>query len=529
MRPNIIIVNPDQMRADAMRHMGNPAAYTPHLDELAREGVSFANASCQNPVCVPSRCSFLTGLYPHTLGHRTMSYLLQPNEENLFSDMKKAGYYTVSSTRGDFMAGQYPAYHRRLIDQYLMVKRTKTKLPMPRNLRGRPGSDTYYSFMNGIIPTLTPFENATNMDDLTVDAALHFLRHRPSDRPFFLFLGLMLPHPPYQIEQKYYDLIDAEKLPSRIKELSKDKPKMEQALRKELGVADWSENRFDDLRRVYLAMCAKVDDQLGRLVSCLQEEEIYDETAILFFSDHGDYTGDYGIVEKAQNCFPECLTRIPLLIKPPKGMPVDSGINQNLVELTDVCATIADIAGITPERQTFSKSLLPTMKDKTASHRDYTTCEGGRLPKEEHCAEYSKEHFSRDDLYAPRQSIQARNNGEHTKAAMIRTEKYKYIHRLQEEDEFYILSEGENDNHIHDPAYADEIARHRAYMLDWYMQTCDLVPKEPDDRFSFEFLENNMASMGIPKAATGVLKLWLKLKGKTAGQFADFMRKKSGH
>ena len=77
MKPNIIVINPDQMRADALHHLGNDASYTPNMDLLAQEGVSFEHAFCQNPVCVPSRCSFMTGLYPHTNGHRTMGYLLR--------------------------------------------------------------------------------------------------------------------------------------------------------------------------------------------------------------------------------------------------------------------------------------------------------------------------------------------------------------------------------------------------------------------------------------------------------------------
>mgnify|MGYP002869916884 CR=1 FL=1 len=89
-RPNIIIFNPDEMRGDALSHLGNPASVTPNLDRFAREdGVSFANAFCQNPVCVPSRCSFFTGLYPHVRGHRTMSYLLRPGEDSLFKELRE--------------------------------------------------------------------------------------------------------------------------------------------------------------------------------------------------------------------------------------------------------------------------------------------------------------------------------------------------------------------------------------------------------------------------------------------------------
>ena len=91
-RPNIIIFNPDEMRWDTMGHMGNPAAVTPFLDRFAEtEAVSFSNAYCQNPVCVPSRCSFFTGLYPHTAGHRTMGHLLRSHETSLLKELKEIG------------------------------------------------------------------------------------------------------------------------------------------------------------------------------------------------------------------------------------------------------------------------------------------------------------------------------------------------------------------------------------------------------------------------------------------------------
>ena len=74
-RPNIVYFVADQMRTDSLHHMGNQASITPNLDAVCEEGVSFRNAYCQNPVCVPSRNSFLSGLYPHTTGHRTMHFL----------------------------------------------------------------------------------------------------------------------------------------------------------------------------------------------------------------------------------------------------------------------------------------------------------------------------------------------------------------------------------------------------------------------------------------------------------------------
>ncbi len=91
---NIIIFNPDQWRGDVLGHMGNPAAYTPNLDQWVQEdAISFSNAYCQNPVCTPSRCSFMTGWYPHTRGHRTMYHMLHPEhgEPNLLQILKRHG------------------------------------------------------------------------------------------------------------------------------------------------------------------------------------------------------------------------------------------------------------------------------------------------------------------------------------------------------------------------------------------------------------------------------------------------------
>lgn len=527
-KPNIIIINPDQMRADAMRHMGNRAAYTPNLDALAAEGISFANAACQNPVCVPSRCSFLTGLYPHTNGHRTMGYMLHPEEQNLFSDMKTGGYHTVSSTRGDFMAGQYPEYHKKWIDEYIIIPKQKEKLAAAPSLRGEADSDTFFSFYNGIIPTDSPDQTAKNMDDATIEGTIRFIQKRPKNKPFFMFAGLMYPHPPYQIERKYYDLIDKSKLPARKRNICFDdhKTAMESGLMEAQRVSDWEEERMNELRTVYLAMCAKIDDQLGQIIQTLKEEQIYDDTVILFFSDHGDYTGDYGIVEKAQNCFPECLVNVPLLIKPQKNIAIDAGINHQLVELTDICATVADLAGIKISRTTFSKSLTATMMDKKRAHREFTSCEGGRLNGENHCMEYHQDTFAADDLYAPRQLLQAKEDGTHGKAAMIRSRDYKYIHRLYEQDEFYVLAEGESVNQIDNAAFQEQIGMMKRQLLDWYMETCDVVPTGLDERFTFEFLKNNMKAMGMPSIVCVLLKVYLKLSGKTVGQFIDGMRRK---
>ena len=111
-RPNIVIINPDQMRADSMFHLGNPAAVTPNLDELAKEGVSFAHAFCQNPVCTPSRCSFMSGWYPHVAGHRTMNHMMHEHEPVLLKRLKEHGYHVWMNQRNDLLPAQNPEYYK---------------------------------------------------------------------------------------------------------------------------------------------------------------------------------------------------------------------------------------------------------------------------------------------------------------------------------------------------------------------------------------------------------------------------------
>lgn len=515
MKPNILIINPDQMRADALRHLGNTAAHTPAIDKLAQEGVSFENAFCQNPVCVPSRCSFMTGLYPHVHGHRTMGYLQQPHEENLFSDFKAAGYRTISSTRGDLMAGQYPKYHKALIDEYIKVHPRRPVLEW-----SAPRDKNDYSFLGGI----TPDSRALDLDDLIVDgAAKSILKNAKRDNPFFMFVGLMLPHPPYQIDKKYYDLIDKDNLPTRIPTITNadGKPLMEQNLRDGLHV---DEDKFDEIRATYLAMCAKIDDMVNILINALKKAGVYDNTAVLFFSDHGDYTGDYGLVEKCQNCFPDCLVNVPLIIKPPKGIPVDPGVTDSLAELTDITATCAELAGIEINRPHFSRSLLHVLKDRKKAHRDFVSCEGGRLPGETQASEF--ENLNENDRYYPRLSIQASEDGSHGKAVMFRTDKFKYIRRLQEKDEFYLLENGESVNLIDNAEYSDKIDFAKKQMLDWFISTCDTVPKQIDSRISLDLMKNGIRAVKLPGSLIGsILGVYLKITKQTPSGFLSRLGK----
>ena len=161
---------------------------------------------------------------------------------------------------------------------------------------------------------------------------------------------------------------------------------------------------------------------------------------MFLFSDHGDFTGDYGLVEKTQNTFEDCLSRVPFVVKPPAWVPVQPRVSEALVELVDFPATVEALTGIEPEHTHFGRSLLPLLAGETDEHRDAVFCEGGRLHGETHCMELeSTSSQVPDGLYWPRVNLQTSEGPEHTKAVMCRTKDYKYVRRLYESDELYDL------------------------------------------------------------------------------------------
>lgn len=486
-RPHILIFNPDEWRGDVLRHVGNPAAVTPNIDRMAAtDGVSFSRAFCQNPVCTPSRCSFMTGWYPHVHGHRTMYHMLRPHEPMLLRTLRENGYFVWWGGKNDVVPGQAG------FDAFCDVKH---QVPQRTGLAGRghfertrggPDDDTYYSFYVGRIDPPEGQAPYRDGDWHHVLGAVEFIRSAPKDRPLCIYLPLGYPHCPYAVEEPWYGMIDRSKMPPRIPARDDpNEPSMLTGIRRRQRMHTWTEERWTELRATYYGMCARVDHQFGLVLGALKEAGLYDETAVFFFSDHGDFVGDYGLVEKNQNTFEDCLSRVPLIVKPPAGAAVKPRVCDALVELIDVPATVEALTGIAPGHTHFGRSLLPLVAGATDEHRDAVFCEGGRLHGERHCMELeSSSSQVPTGFYWPRVNLQQSEGPEHTKAVMCRTRDFKYVRRLYESDEFYDLraDPGEEVNRIDDPALATEVARHKERLLTFFLETGDVVPFDTDER-----------------------------------------------
>jgi len=485
-RPHIVIFNPDQWRGEAIAHMGNPAAVTPNLDRLARtDAVSFRWAFTQNPVCTPSRCSFMTGWYPHVRGHRTMFHMLQPHEPVLLKMLKDAGYFVWWGGKNDLVPGQNG------FDDYCDVKYRPSRPARPvwridrqREWRGEPGSDTFYSFYVGKLDT-EDGEPYRDGDWANIEGAVDFIKNAPVDKPLCIYLPLTYPHPPYAVENPWFSMIDRDKLPPRIPapEGWAGKPSLLKGIWESQKLQTWTEDRWSELRATYYGMCARVDHQFGLVMQALEAAGIYDDTAVFFFADHGDFTGDYGLVEKTQNTFEDVLTRVPFLVKPPASVGVKPGVSDALVELVDFPATVFDLTGIEPDYTHFGRSLLPVVRGETNQHRDAVFCEGGRIHGETHCMELETNQ-DENGLYYPRLHLQWGEGPEHSKAVMCRTKTHKYTRRLYEQDELYDLQADpmELNNVADDPAYAEVLAQMKERMLTFFLETGDVVPHTPDRR-----------------------------------------------
>lgn len=488
-RPNILIFNPDQWRGDVMGHLGNAAAVTPNLDRfVADDAVSFRSAFCQNPVCTPSRCSFMTGWYPHTHGHRTMYHMLRSHEPVLLQRLREEGYFVWWGGKNDLVPGQHGFGH--VADVHFTAE-GQTLDPDPHRLmmehKSPQDDDNYYAMYWGRLDKRPDQEHYYHWDWAVTLAAAEFIRTAPKDRPLVVYLPLQYPHPPYAVEEPYFSMIHRSALPPRAvaPEGWRGKPSLLKGIAERQRLQGWSEERWTELRAVYYGMCARVDEQFGLVLQALRDAGLYDDTAVFFFSDHGDFTGDYGLVEKTQNTFEDCLTRVPLVVKPPRGARVRPRVSDALVELIDVPATIEALAAVEPRHTHFGRSLLPVLAGQADEHRDAVFSEGGRLGDEEHCKEkQSTSSLNPKGLYWPRVGLQQGDGPEHTKAAMCRTRRWKYVRRLYESDELYDLAADpqELDNRIDDPALAGELARLKERMLTWYMETCDTVPHDTDQR-----------------------------------------------
>ncbi len=473
-RPNLVLFMADQLRADAVGCFGNGVARTPHMDALAARGVRFADAWSQHSVCGPSRVSMMTGWYPHVHGHRTLDNLLEPWEPNLLALLRAAGYYVaIAGDRGDVFA---PGVTEASTDFCGYIEKPEPDALIHHFTSPYPEDHRLHRAMyfgsGGA-------EIVVDMDESATRTAEAWLAEgAPTDRPWALWIPLIYPHPPFKVEEPWFSMHDrAAMAPPISPDAAVGKAGFIDAYREIYGWGDLSAADFAEITATYYGMVSRVDDQLGRVLAAIDGIGAADDTVVAVCTDHGEYLGDYGLVEKWPSGLDPSLVRNPFVLAG-AGLPEGLTIDQP-VEMIDLLPTFLELAETEAAHTHFGRSLLPVIDDPTRTHRDFACAEGG---------------FRRGDvdllelgswIYEPKSRLQHEQPDLVGLATVLRTPTHAYVHRRYEGDELYdrVADPDETTNIIDRADAAPVLADLRARLLDWSAETSDVIPWEANPRF----------------------------------------------
>lgn len=380
---NVLLILADQHHAGVLGCAGHPDALTPHLDTLAAGGVRMNRAYCQSGVCVPSRCSLISGQYPRSIGclwneerHHRMDHVLP-----LQGAFRARGYTTAAFGKRHLYQGcdqgwDERASHLRIEspeDNYIDWLDRRGLLeafaadwgtefgcgPETSRLATAPYPRAPLSVRDTALPA-----DAT-MEAWTAQRTIAFLeRQRASGRPFFCAANFYRPHQPYTPLAAWRRRFDASHWGrgrtagegvARPPGYNRQPNGLPTALRSYragtgepwcVGTAHEDERLFRDYLAAYYGLVAEIDHHVGDIVAALRRLGLADDTVVVYSADHGDFAGEHGLVEKAawaHSAF-EATVRVPLIIAGPGVAP--GRVSHDLVELVDLYPTLLGLCGI---------------------------------------------------------------------------------------------------------------------------------------------------------------------------------------
>ena len=347
-KPNILFLMTDQHSMRVLGSYGNQIIKTPNLDKLANEGVVFKSNYSQNPICLPSRASLVTGKMPSSLGIFGNDGIL--SEKTTMATVFKAQGYEVAwlgkehwgATNAEVGFGNLNAEaHEAFKEKYRPLNNLR------KNIGRLPQNASAYKLS----------ENE-DYEALVTDHAIKFLENNTT-KTFFLGVSFKKPHFPFMCHQKYFDLykdiVDMpEVTPDMIEALSiNEKKTIEKYKLDEMSSAE-----IKHARAMYYGMVTYIDEQFGRVLEKLNELGLRENTIIVYTSDHGEMAGEHGLWYK--NSFLEASVAAPLIFSYPKTLPVNKKINASSM-LLDIFPTLCDLSDIGQPNDLEGKSLLPLM------------------------------------------------------------------------------------------------------------------------------------------------------------------------
>jgi choline-sulfatase len=369
-RPNIVFLMADQLGAWALAP--DSGCLTPNLDRLAEEAVQFRRCYTPNAICSPSRASLMTGLYPSTHGMWDCTHTQRAEWVDVPAD--RFTYFSHRLADAGYRNGYFGKWHVEQSDKLenfgwheydvdcealvahdehdKFIESTEERVPAP-------------GYRDFLFSCLT--EGGDELTHPAYQKGIDFIRRQTSgdssDQPFCCFISTIEPHDPYIAPRQFYEMYDIESVRTRptIRNEPHGKPDIVKRMR-----SVWTEMSDEQWRRItaaYFAVITYLDSQIGRVIAALKESGAYDNTIIVFTSDHGDMMGAHGLATKGPGTSYEEVYNIPMILRAPE---MTSGRNdsQTLTSLVDLAPTLLDLCGVEPIEDAQGRSLRPVLEGR---------------------------------------------------------------------------------------------------------------------------------------------------------------------
>ena len=438
--PNIIFIMTDDHAAHAISAYGSRLIRTPNIDRLAREGMRFDNCFVTNSICTPSRAAILTGKYAHLNGVPVFNHI-DNSQPMLQKYLQRAGYHTGMVGKWH-LGGNNPA----------------------RPEDGKPTGFDYWNILPGQGAYFDPefIDNGKRVKlqgyttDIITDLALGFLKDRPQGKPFFLMYHHKAPHRNWQPDEKHRRQFENVIVPepetfdddyrgksdaARAATMRIDRDLNENDLKVPppagLSGPELKKWKYQRYMRDYLACVAAVDDNIGRLLAWLDENDLAKNTIVIYTSDQGFFLGEHNFFDK-RFMYEESL-RMPFLVRWP-GRVKPGAVSRGMILNVDFAPTLLAAAGVGVPADMQGRSFVPLLE--------------GRAPKDWRTSMYYR-------YYHP---------GHHNVAAHygVRDERYKliYFNKLDQWELYDLRKDPREMRNVYDdPAHQGVVKRLKAELL----------------------------------------------------------------
>ncbi len=404
-KPHVFLITADMISPDfylPSRPMSRQL-HLPAIHSLIQDGVFFSNAFCTVPLCAPSRASYLTGRYSYILGNGERAPLGLDTElksnDTIWPEYLKANGYVARHSGKSHLGTQkfidafgendhawnrwsppiyvddgYLDYQRRLGVKPQKYSREIVFLQQDRKTPGNSAGGWIVQEDGKPFPIEAQYsfylaQRACNeLDDLASSPAT-------KNHAIYYQLDLFDPHQPLSIpvgfENRENELRKSMTLPETYEQVRthnwkrfEDQPDIYEIYRKYWGLYDAASLR--EYRIAYALQMELVDQVIGLFIQKLKALGFYENSMIIFNSDHGEMNGRWALIDKGVYLYPDVL-RVPLVIKPPAAMEIKPHAAQQPVSLMDIGPTVLSLVGIHPEAKFDGRSLLPELKGTSAS------------------------------------------------------------------------------------------------------------------------------------------------------------------